>query len=257
LYGSQEAVPVRDTSRSSVDIRASDSADDARFGGGHREVTESWLRPAVFGVMDGLVSNVSLISGVGGGGVDTDTLILTGLAGLVAGGFSMATGEYTSVRSQNEAVQASIDGQVRALAEQPEVEQAEIAKSFEARGVRPEVASAVAEDLSADPEEMLRVHACNLLGIDPDKLASPWVAALSSFICFALGALIPLVPYLLGSSSLALALGISAVALFVVGVLVSLVTRRPPLYSGARQLLLGALSAGVTYVVGSLIGTAI
>ena len=237
--------------------QAADANDEVRTGGAHREVTEGWLRPAVFGVMDGLVSNVSLIAGVGAGGVETDTLILAGLAGLVAGGFSMGTGEYTSVRSQNEAVQASIDRKVRALAEQPDLERETVARSFEARGVRREVADAVAEDLSADPDEMLRQHACELLGVDPDKLASPWIAAFSSFICFALGAVVPLIPYLLGATSLPISLGLSAVALFGVGVLISYVTARTPLYSGTRQLLLGALSAGVTYLIGTLIGAAV
>lgn len=218
---------------------------------------EGWLRPAVFGVMDGLVSNVSLIAGVGGGGVATDTLVLTGLAGLVAGGFSMGTGEYTSVRSQNEALQAQIDTTVAELARDPEGERLALATSFERRGVRPATAAAVAEDLSADPDQALRSHACELLGVDPGKLSSPWVAASSSFVCFALGAIVPLVSYLLGWSSLALALGISAAALFGVGALVSLMTSRSALFSGLRQLLLGGVSAGMSYVIGSLIGSSV
>lgn len=240
-----------------VEVQEADINDQVLTGGSHRDVTEGWLRPAVFGVMDGLVSNVSLIAGVGGGGVDRDTLILTGLAGLVAGGFSMGTGEYTSVRSQNEALQASIDRRVRSLAEDPDLEREAVARSFETRGVRREVAHAVAKDLSADPEEMLRQHACDLLGVNPDKLASPWIAAISSFVSFALGALVPLIPYFLGASALGLSLAVSAVALFGVGVLISLVTARTPFYSGMRQLALGGLSAGVTYVIGSLIGAAV
>ena len=128
---------------------------------------------------------------------------------------------------------------------------------FERRGVRPAVADAVAEDLSADPDEALRSHACELLGVDPTNLASPWVAAVSSFFSFALGAVIPLLPYLLGWTSLAASLVLSALALFGVGALVSRLTSRPALYSGARQLALGALSAGATFLIGSRIGASI
>lgn len=216
-----------------------------------------WLRPAVFGVMDGLVSNVSLIAGVGGGGASRDALVLAGLAGLVAGGFSMATGEYTSVRTEGEATESRISEVVERMTLDPDAKQEKLSASFERRGVRPDVADAVAEDLSADPEEALRSHACELLGVDPTNLASPWVAALSSFFSFALGAVVPLVPYLLGRTSLPAALVLSALALFAVGALVSTMTGRPALYSGARQLSLGALAAGATYLIGTLIGASI
>lgn len=221
------------------------------------ENAPDWLRPAVFGVMDGLVSNVSLIAGVEGGGAGRDALVLAGLAGLVAGGFSMATGEYTSVRTEGEATTSQIDAMVTRLAVDPDATQAMLSDTFERRGVRPEVADAVAEDLSADPDEAIRSHACELLGVDPTRLASPWVAAVSSFFSFALGAIIPLLPYLLGWTSLAASLVLSALALFAVGVLVSKLTRRPALYSGARQLALGALSASATYLIGTLIGASI
>lgn len=225
---------------------------------GHQgESAPDWLRPAVFGVMDGLVSNVSLIAGVDGGGAGRDALVLAGLAGLVAGGFSMATGEYTSVRTEGEATESQIGAVVKRLASDPGATQAMLSSSFERRGVRPEVADAVAEDLSADPEEALRSHACELLGVDPTNLARPWVAAVSSFFSFAFGAVIPLLPYLLGWTSLVASLVLSALALLAVGALVSRLTGRPALYSGARQLGLGALSAGATYLIGSLIGASI
>lgn len=226
---------------------------------GEREVEEApgWLRPAVFGVMDGLVSNVSLIAGVGGGGAGRDALVLAGFAGLVAGGFSMATGEYTSVRTQSEATESRIGAVVAQLAVDPDANRAKLSTSFERRGVRQDVADAVADDLSADPDEALRSHACELLGVDPTVRDSPWVAAVSSFFSFALGALVPLLPYLLGWTSLAASLGVSALALFGVGALVSRLTSRPALYSGARQLALGGLSAGATYLIGSLIGASL
>lgn len=222
----------------------------------HRDVSGGWLRPAVFGAMDGLVTNVSLIAGVGGGGASRHTLILTGMAGLVAGAFSMATGEYTSVRSQNEAVCAEVAVEAIELDRHPEAEAAELAATFVARGVAPGLARQVADQLSADPDQALRLHAREELGVDPDDLPSPWTAAASSFVCFAVGALLPLLPYLLGATSLPLALGLSAVALFAAGALVARITSRSALYSGARQLALGALAAAVTYLVGRLIGAA-
>lgn len=129
--------------------------------------TSGWLRPAVFRVMDGLVSNVSLIAGVGGGGGSRDALVLAGLAGLVAGGFSMGTGEYTSVRAQNEAIESQIGAVVTQLVHDPESKQIKLAASYERRGVRRDIAEAVAEDLSADRDEAIRSHACELLGVDP------------------------------------------------------------------------------------------
>jgi VIT1/CCC1 family predicted Fe2+/Mn2+ transporter len=169
----------------------------------------------------------------------------------------MATGEYTSVRTEGEATEARVAEVVARLEGDPETNQAMLSSIYERRGVRPEVADAVAEDLSANPDEAIRSHACELLGVDPSNLDSPWVAAVSSFFSFALGAMIPLLPYLLGWTSLAASLGLSAIALFGVGALVSRLTSRPMLYSGARQLALGALSATATYLIGSLIGASI
>ncbi len=223
----------------------------------HRDVSGGWLRPSVFGAMDGLVTNVSLIAGVGGGGVSRHTLILTGMAGLVAGAFSMATGEYTSVASQNEAVRAEVNIEALELERHPETEARELADTFIARGVRPEIALAIAQDLGANPAEALRFHAREELGVDPDELPSPWTAAASSFAFFSVGALLPLLPYLLGLDSLPIALTLSAVALFAAGVVVARLTRRPVLYSGGRQLALGALAAGVTYLIGHLIGASV
>ena len=216
-----------------------------------------WLRPAVFGAMDGLVTNVSLVAGVGGGGLDRDRIILTGLAGLVAGAFSMATGEYTSVSSQNELVRAEVEVERRQLETYPEEEKAELAAAFAEKGVHPELAEQVAEQVSRDPDEALRLHAVEELGVDPHELPSPVVAATSSFLAFAVGAVVPLLSYLAGSSALWLALAISAVALFVAGAAVARLTGQRVWYGGGRQLLLAAFAAGVTYLVGRAIGTAV
>src|SRR4051812_23574867 len=147
----------------------------------HRDVSGGWLRPTVFGAMDGLVTNVSLIAGAGGGGLDRSHIILIGLAGLVAGAFSMATGEYTSVTSQNELVQAEVELERHQLATYPEEEQAELAAAFVDKGVDPDLARQVARQVSQDREEALRLHAQEELGVDPHELPSPWLAAISSF----------------------------------------------------------------------------
>lgn len=223
----------------------------------HRDVTGGWLRPAVFGVMDGLVSNTALIAGVAAGGVSPSTVVLTGLAGLAAGALSMATGEYTSVVSQTELAQAEIEAEKREIARVPAAEEAELAGIFRSRGVDADTAREVARQLSADPEQAWRVHAREELGIDPDDLPSPWVAAGSSFAAFSLGALVPVLPYLLGGTSLVLAVGLALLALFVTGALVSRFTARGALHSGARQLLLGGAATAATYGIGSVVGAAV
>ncbi|MFL6138863.1 MAG: VIT1/CCC1 transporter family protein [Frankiaceae bacterium] len=221
----------------------------------HRDVSGGWLRPTVFGAMDGLVTNVSLIAGVGGSGAAHHTVVLTGLAGLVAGAFSMATGEYISVSSQNELVEAEVEVERLELRRHPEAERRELVRRFEARGVRRSLAEGVVDAIAENPEEELRLHAQEELGVDPTELPSPWVAALSSFASFAVGAVIPLLPYLAGAPWLWLALAVSAVALFAGGATVARLTSRPVWYGGARQLALGALAAGATYGVGVAIGT--
>ncbi|MEV0973999.1 VIT1/CCC1 transporter family protein [Microtetraspora glauca] len=221
----------------------------------HRDVTGGWLRPAVFGVMDGLVSNAALLAGVIGGGATGTGVVIAGLAGLAAGAFSMATGEYTSVASQRELTQAEIAIERRELARNPEAEQRELALLYQSRGLTPELAAEVARQLHDDDEVAWRVHAREELGVDPDDLPSPWVAAGSSFLAFALGALIPVLPFLIGMSSVLAVVVLTAAALFVTGALVAVLTSRSPLYGGVRQLALGALATAVTYGVGSLVGT--
>ena len=223
----------------------------------HRDVTGGWLRPAVFGLTDGLVSNTALIAGVAGGGASPRALVLIGLAGLAAGAFSMAIGEYTSVASQTELTHAEIEIEKAELLRVPAAEEAELAAIYRSRGVSEETARNVARELSADPEQAWRVHAREELGVDPDDLPSPWTAAGSSFVAFSLGAVIPVLPYLLGATSLLLSVLLAAVALFGAGALVSRFTVRSAWYSGLRQLTLGAAAAGLTHLVGQAVGAGV
>ena len=218
-------------------------------------MTGGWLRPAVFGVMDGLVSNIALLSGVAGGHVSTHTIVLTGFAGLAAGSVSMATGEYVSVSSQSELIQAEIDVEKAELADSPVAEEAELAALYRARGLSPELAAEVARQLSADPDQVWRVHAREELGVDPDDLPSPYTAAGSSFVAFVIGALVPLLPYLLGAQTLLWSLILTAIALFAAGTAVSAFTTRGWAFSGTRQLALGAFAAAVSYGVGLIVGS--
>jgi vacuolar iron transporter family protein len=223
----------------------------------HRDVTGGWLRPAVFGVMDGLVSNLGLIAGVAGGRASPSTVVLAGLAGLVAGSFSMAAGEYVSVASQSELALAEIEVERRELRRSPQAEQAELTQLYISRGIDPELAGQVAAQLSRDPERALEVHVREELGVDVDELPSPMLAAVSSFASFGVGALVPLLPYLLGLTSLWQALVVALLGLFVTGAVVSRVTARSWWFSGTRQLLLGAAAAAVTYVIGTLVNVGV
>jgi VIT1/CCC1 family predicted Fe2+/Mn2+ transporter len=223
----------------------------------HRDVNGGWLRPAVFGAMDGLVSNLALMTGVAGGNVAPHTIAVTGLAGLAAGAFSMAAGEYTSVASQRELVQAELEIERRELLGNPKDEEAELAALYESRGVEPGLAREVARQLSIDPEQALEIHAREELGIDPGDLPSPMVAAASSFCSFALGALLPVLPYLLGATVLWPAVLLALLGLFACGAVVAKVTARTWWFSGFRQFALGGAAAGVTYALGSLLGTAV
>ncbi|MFJ5935150.1 VIT1/CCC1 transporter family protein [Streptomyces sp. NPDC003444] len=223
----------------------------------HRDVNGGWLRPAVFGAMDGLVSNLALMTGVAGGAVSSGTVAVTGLAGLAAGAFSMAAGEYTSVASQRELVQAELDVERRQLRKHPVDEMEELAALYVSRGVEPALAREVAMQLSKDPDRALEIHAREELGIDPDDLPSPAVAAVSSFGSFALGALLPVLPYLLGATALWPAVLLALLGLFACGALVARVTARGWLFSGMRQLALGGAAAAVTYGLGMVFGAAL
>jgi VIT1/CCC1 family predicted Fe2+/Mn2+ transporter len=232
----------------------------------HRAVSGGWLRPAVFGAMDGLVTNVSLIAGVGGGIASvgaashasaSQTLVLTGLAGLAAGAFSMATGEYVSVSSQNELIEAEVSKERFELENHPDAERHELAAVFRQRGVDADLADRVARQVSAHPEQALREHVREELGVDHHDLPSPVTAAAASLVTFAAGALVPLLPYLAGFDSLAAALILAAIAAFVGGGVVSRITSRPFLRGAGRQLALAAVAAGLTYGIGVLVGSVV
>jgi vacuolar iron transporter family protein len=222
----------------------------------HADVSGGWLRAAVFGAMDGLVTNIALIAGVGGGGVSQHTIVLTGFAGLVAGAISMGLGEYTSVSTSNDQIASEVAKERRELERNPHAEAEELAQMWIERGLDPDLARQVATAVGRDPDEAVRVHAREELGIDPHELPSPWMAAISSFICFAIGALVPLVSFLAGATQLWLALAIGGLGLFIAGALTARFTNRRWWSSGLRQLILGLAAAGATYLIGSLIGVA-
>jgi VIT1/CCC1 family predicted Fe2+/Mn2+ transporter len=218
----------------------------------HRDVSGGWLRPTVFGMMDGLVSNFALIAGVAGASATRTNVVLAGLAGLVGGAFSMAAGEYVSVQSQNESTVAELEVERHELVHNAEAELAELAQMYEARGVDPELAHQVARQLSRDPDQALLIHAQEELGVDPTQLPKASVAAFSSFVSFSVGAVIPLLPYALGATTVWISAVLSVLALFAAGVAASRFTSRGWLYSGSRQLAFGVLAAAVTYGVGSI-----
>jgi VIT1/CCC1 family predicted Fe2+/Mn2+ transporter len=198
---------------------------------------------------------------VGGGGGSHQFIVLTGLAGLAAGAFSMATGEFVSVSSQNELVEAEVRKEAHELEHNAESERQELAATFRTRGVDPELADEVARQLSVQPDRGLAVHVREELGVDPAELPSPYTAAAASLITFAVGAVIPLIPYLAGVSpaglALGVALGLAALAAFTGGGLVAKLTDRPFLRGALRQLILGSLAAGITYLIGTAVGATI
>lgn len=229
----------------------------------HRAGRSGTFRAIIFGVSDGLVSNLALVMGVAGAsasmGADGGFVLLAGIAGLLAGAFSMAAGEYISMQSQRELYERQIDLERAEIAAMPEEEEAELAAIYRAKGLPAAEASALARRLFEKPELALDTLVREELGLDPDELGSSWGAAIGSFIAFALGAVVPVVPYLFGQSAVAFwtSLGISVVALFGVGAAVSLLTGRSTLYSGARQAGLGLAAAIVTYLVGRMIGVGV
>ncbi|HVN34493.1 MAG TPA: VIT1/CCC1 transporter family protein [Casimicrobiaceae bacterium] len=217
------------------------------------------LRAAVFGVNDGLVSNASLILGIAGASTDARVVLLTGVAGMCAGAFAMAAGEYVSVRSQRELFEYQIGLERDELAQYPEAEAQELALIYTAKGLPAKEATRLATKLVADPEHALDTLAREELGLNPDELGSPWGAAVSSFLSFAGGALLPLLPFMIapGPRALPVAIAITAVCLFAVGALLSLFTGRNALRSGLRMLALGGLAGAVTYGIGLLAGVAL
>lgn len=217
------------------------------------------LRAAVFGVNDGLVSNAALILGMAGASADARVVLMAGIAGLAAGAFSMASGEYVSVRSQRELYEYQIGLERDELEKYPEAEAQELALIYAAKGVPPREAARIAQKIVADPEHALDTLAREELGLNPAELGSPWGAALSSFLAFAVGALIPLAPFLVLGRDHALpySVGVTGVALFAIGATLSLFTGRGALASGLRMLLLGGSAALLTHAIGRLFGVAL
>lgn len=230
---------------------------EAQIGHEHSDVTGGWLRPAVFGAMDGLVSNLALIAGVAGGTRDSGSssaVVLAGLAGLAAGAFSMAAGEYTSVASQSESAEAEIAKERREILANPEAETRELAAMYVERGIDAELAHEVARQIHQDVDKAVAVHAREEFGVDIEDLPSALLAAGSSFLAFAVGAFIPVLPYLVGAASLLPGLVITLIALFVAGAVVTQMTSRPWWYGGLRQMVLGGVAAALTYGFGALVG---
>jgi VIT1/CCC1 family predicted Fe2+/Mn2+ transporter/rubrerythrin len=215
------------------------------------------LRAVIFGVSDGLVSNLSLVMGVAGASSGNPSFILlAGIAGLLAGAFSMAAGEYISMQSQRELFEHQIALERAEMEAMPEEEEAELAASYRAKGFAPDEAARIAHRIFRDPAQALDMLVREELGLDPDELGSPWGAAGGSFVSFAVGAAIPVIPFLFGGGTtvLLVSLALSLAALFAVGAGVSLLTGRGLLFSGFRQLGIGLAAAIVTYVIGSIIG---
>ncbi len=228
--------------------------------GRHRRGAGGMLRASVFGVNDGLVSNFSLVMGVAGGTSDNGIVLLAGIAGLVAGAFSMASGEWVSVRSQRELFENELRIEREELAAFPAEEREELELIYQAKGIDADEAKALVDTIMEKPDVALDTMAREELGLDPAALGgSPWVAAASSFVAFALGALVPIIPFLVGSGAAATvtAAVLSLIGLFAVGASISVFTGRHAGRSGLRMALIGAVVAAATYGVGTLVGVGV
>lgn len=214
------------------------------------------MRAATFGAMDGLVSNTALIAGVAAS-ADADAVVLAGVAGLLAGAFSMALGEYTSVKTANEQVDAEVRVERRAFRKHPQAERAELVEILVDMGMTQDTAAKATEEIHRDETRALNFHLVQELGVDPNEKPSPWVAAGSSFLMFAIGAIIPLIPYLLGFASLWAGLAFGGVGLMLAGGVAARFTRKPLWLGSVRQLAFGGIAIGATYLVGLLIGTTV
>jgi len=222
----------------------------------HRQISDGGFRAALFGLMDGLVTNVSLILGFAGANPGHNIVRLAGLAGLVSGAFSMGSGEYLSMRAQKELYGYEIDVERRSLASEPDMERKELRDIFIGRGIDEELAERLSTDLMRDPDLALRTHTREELGIDPSATGSPWIAAFSSFLFFSVGALIPLLPWIVVSSGNVIwwSVGLASAAIIFVGAAVGHFTRRGVVYSAARALIIMGLASVVTFGVGYLVG---
>ncbi len=232
----------------------------ARLEGRHRSVGGNALRAAVLGANDGLVSNLALVMGVAGATLEGRGVLIAGLSGLLAGGLSMALGEWLSVQSSRELYTAQIDVERVEIAEMPEEEEEELVLIYQAKGIPEELARQMAARIISHPEAALDTLAREELGIEPETLGgSAWEAAIASFLLFTGGALVPVIPFIFGGGmgAVFVSLALSALALFVVGAVITLVTGRGAWRSGFRQVVFGLVAAGITFGIGSLLGVAV
>jgi VIT1/CCC1 family predicted Fe2+/Mn2+ transporter len=222
----------------------------------HRQISDGGFRAALFGLLDGLVTNVSLILGFAGANPGHDIVRLAGLAGLVAGSFSMGSGEYLSMRSQKELYEYEIEVERKALAASPEMERLELRDLFIGRGIDSELAERLSTDLMKNPDLALRTHTREELGIDPSATGSPWIAATSSFLFFAVGAIIPLLPWIFVATGNVMwwSIALAGAATLFVGGAVGHFTRRGIVYSALRALIIMAVASAVTFGVGAAVG---
>ena len=241
-----------------ADTRAATRRTSAGVGGhrAHRNVQGGAIRAAIFGISDGLVTNVSLILGVVGAAADPGVVRLAGLAGMAAGAFSMAAGEYVSMAAQKELLERELEVERRSLATRPGFERRELAAIYEQRGVSPAAAEELSAEMMRDPVLALETHAREELGVNPRQLGSPIAAAVSSFFAFTFGAVIPLVPgfFVRGTTAIVISVCLGALTALAIGAVIGVSTGRGPLRSAVRQLLLGAAAGGVTYGIGAVLG---
>ncbi|WP_041783160.1 VIT1/CCC1 transporter family protein [Mycolicibacterium chubuense] len=221
----------------------------------HADVTGGWLRAATFGAMDGLVSNTALIAGVAAS-ANAHTVVLSGIAGMLAGSFSMALGEYTSVTTANEQIDSEVRVEQKSFQRQPEAERAELVAKLLEMGMSQETAEKASEEIHRDEKRALNFHLVQELGVHPEEKPSPRIAAVASFFMFGVGAVIPLIPYLLGFESLWAGLACGGVGLLLAGGAAARVTSQSVSLGSLRQLLFGAVAIAATYLVGHLIGAA-
>jgi VIT1/CCC1 family predicted Fe2+/Mn2+ transporter len=223
----------------------------------HRDLKGGGARAAVFGISDGLVSNVALILGVAGAHPSAGAVRLAGVAGLIGGAFSMATGEYISMRAQSELMERELDVELRAILADPELERRELAAIYRDRGLDADLAEEMSVRMMRDPDLALETHAREELGFTPGDTGNPVEAALASFVTFALGALLPLLPWLFtgGTTAVLWSVALGAIGSLAVGAALAVFTGKSWLWSALRQLLISSAAAGVTYAVGHAIGS--
>ena len=218
----------------------------------HSDVSGGWLRAATFGAMDGLVSNTALIAGVAAA-TSAHNVVISGVAGLLAGAFSMALGEYTSVTTANEQIESEVRVERSAFQRHPKAERAELIAMLINLGMSHETAATATDEIHRDESRAVNFHLVQELGVDPTEKPSPWVAAVSSFVMFAIGAIVPLIPYLLGFESLWAGVICGGVGLMIAGGVAARFTSRPVWWASLRQLVFGSVAIAATYVVGTLV----